>query len=84
MGAKARKKTKEPPQSDKHASNTPDTFWQELVLGVASIWKEELEENMGAVGKTVNFLVWIIIIVAAPVAIHLLGWVLFTVSNAVN
>jgi len=84
MGAKARKKTKKQPDADKRVSNTPNTLWKELLTGGAAVWKEDLEDNMGALGKTVNFLVWIVIIIAAPVAIHLLGWVLFTLSEMVG
>jgi hypothetical protein len=32
----------------------------------------------------VNFLIWVVIIIAAPVAIHLIGWVLFTLSEMVG
>jgi hypothetical protein len=81
MGSKAPGKKKEQSQVDRRRPDPPNTLWQEWAKGVVSIWKEELEDNLGAVGKTVNFLGWLFIIVAAPVAIHLLGWVLFTLSS---
>ena len=84
MGAKVREKIKKQQHADKRVPNTPNTFFKELLTGVAAVWKEDLEDNMGVLGKTVNFLVWIVIIIAAPVAIHLLGWVLFTLSKTIS
>ena len=82
MGKKTREKRKKQAKVDNPASKPPTSLGQEVVRGVASVWKVDLEDTLGVVGKTVNFFVWVVIIIAAPVAIHLIGWVLFTLSNA--
>jgi hypothetical protein len=84
MGKKTREKRKKQAEVDNRASKPPKSLGQELTRGVASVWKEDLEDTLGAVGKMVNFLIWVVIIIAAPVAIHLIGWVLFTLSEMVG
>ena len=81
MGKKTKAKRRKQAETEKVVSETQESFGQEVTRGIASIWKEDLEDTLGTVGKTVNFLIWVVIIIAAPVAIHLIGWVLFTVSN---
>lgn len=78
------KKPKKQPEAEKRASHCPDILWQELKTAIAAVWKEDLEDNLGPVGKTVHFVAWLIIILAAPVAIHLFGWVLFTLWEIVG
>jgi hypothetical protein len=79
-----KKEEKQALASDKGVSHDAHPIWEELWIGVAAVWRKDLEDSMGALGKTVNLLVWIVIVIAAPVAVHLLGWVLFTLSNAIS
>jgi hypothetical protein len=84
MGKKSQKKRKSQAAVNKQASKSSSSLGQELTRGIASVWKEDLEDTLGTVGKIVNFLVWVFIIITAPVAIHLIGWVLFTLSETIG
>ena len=84
MGKKTKAKRRKQAKTEKVVSETQKSFGQEVTRGIASAWKEDLEDTLGTVGKTVNFILWVVIIIAAPVAIHLIGWVLFTVSEMVG
>ena len=60
------------------------SVWSEVVNGVVGIWNKEAEEKIGVLGSIVYVVTGLVLILAAVVGIHLLGWVLFQISNLFN